>query len=68
MASELWMHDLRNAVNTALTASSVVRLLLQKGDVTRALQFSKEVEEACERCRALIVEKQEDEGGSQGPA
>jgi len=68
MAGELWMHDLRNAVNTALTASSVVRLLLQKGDVARALKFSKEVEEACERCRALIVEKQDLEDGDQGPA
>jgi len=68
MVGDLWMHDLRNAVNTALTASSVVRLLLQKGDVARALQFSKEVEEACERCRTLIVEKQKSEDDGPGPA
>ena len=68
MTSEIWLHDLRNAVNTALTASAVVGSLLRKGDLSRALKFNKEVQEACERCRTLILEQNYEDSDERGSA
>jgi len=49
-----WLHDLRNAVNTALISTSVVRGLLDQGDAARALPFVIDAQDACKRCRVLL--------------
>ena len=53
-AHEAWLHDLRNAVNTALMSVSVARRLMDAGDNTRAHPFVVEAEDACDRCRVLL--------------
>lgn len=52
-AIDVWLHDMRNAINTAGMSAAVARRLVEDGDTTRALEFLRDVEQACERCRAL---------------
>lgn len=49
-----WLHDLRNAVNTAGMSIAVARRLIEAGETERGLAFLSEVETACDRCRLLI--------------
>ena len=49
-----WLHDLRNAVNTASTSATVVKMLLDQGNPERAAEFNDQVLAACERCRQLL--------------
>jgi hypothetical protein len=56
-----WEHDLRNAVNAALTAANVVRMLLEKGESQRAIPFVIDIQDACERCRMLFLEAPTDQ-------
>ncbi|HST45187.1 MAG TPA: hypothetical protein VLK29_08180 [Luteimonas sp.] len=51
---EAWLHDLRNAINTALMSTNVARRLMEGGDVDRALGFLQDAEAACDRCRVLV--------------
>jgi hypothetical protein len=51
---EQWLHDLRNAVNTAGMSIAVARRLIEAGEIERGLGFLAEVETACDRCRLLI--------------
>lgn len=51
---EAWLHDLRNAVNTAGMSIAVARRLIEAGELERGLSFLAEVETACDRCRLLI--------------
>jgi hypothetical protein len=52
--SSHWTHELRNAVNTMTASATVVRMLLEKGDFGRAIEFNEQVLQACERCRELL--------------
>ncbi len=56
LARQRWEHDLRNAVNAALIAANVVRMLLENGESQRAIAFIVDIQDACERCRMLFVE------------
>lgn len=50
---EQWLHDLRNAVNSAVMAASVVKELVKRDERERALGFIEDLEVACDRCRIL---------------
>ena len=52
-----WLHDLRNAVNTASVASAVVRRMLEAGMFDDALDMVVELERACARCSAVLAER-----------
>ena len=56
MSRAEWLHDLRNAVNTALMSTSVVERLIKQGDTVRALIFLADARDACERSRVLLAE------------
>lgn len=56
MNDEVWLHELRNAVNSALVSTSVVKSLLEDGDAAGAMSFVVDAQEACERCRLLVLE------------
>ena len=53
-ARAIWMHDLRNSINTALMSTAVAKRLLESGDAERALGFLADAEAACDRCRVLV--------------
>lgn len=53
---EVWLHELRNAVNSALVSTSVVKSLLEDGDAAGAMSFVVDAQAACERCRLLVLE------------
>ena len=52
---ETWLHDLRNAINTALISTNVARRLMEGGETARALAFIADAEAACDRCRVLVM-------------
>ena len=49
-----WLHELRNAINTASVSTHVVRRLLESGQLESAMKFLADTEAACERCRVLV--------------
>lgn len=59
---ETWLHDLRNAINTALMSTNVARRLLESGDTERALGFLVDAEAACDRCRVLVSSEHDQSG------
>ena len=59
-----WLHDLRNAVNTAGMSIAVARRLIEAGETERGLAFLAEVETACDRCRLLINQHGTEPGGT----
>jgi hypothetical protein len=53
---DAWLHEARNAVNSALMCSSVAERLLDQGRSAEAQRFCTDAREACERLRLLMEE------------
>jgi len=53
-ADEAWLHELRNAVNTASVAAALLRRSLERDPVADALELVGELERACACCSALV--------------
>lgn len=51
-----WLHDLRNAVNSACVAIDVVKRALESNDTACAREFIKHAEKACGHSRELLVQ------------
>lgn len=51
-----WLHDTRNAVNSALMCSAVAERMLDQGRWSEAQRFCTDAREACERLRLLMEE------------
>jgi hypothetical protein len=50
-----WLHDVRNAVNTAGVAVALSKRLLSRGDTTAALDMLDVANESWGRCRDLLI-------------
>lgn len=60
-----WLHDLRNAVNTASVASAVVRRMLETDMDAGAVDMLADLERACARCHSLLAAQP---AAGEGPA
>lgn len=50
-----WLHDVRNAVNTAGVAVALSKRLITRGDTTAAMDMLDVANESWGRCRDLLV-------------
>jgi len=67
-SDDVWLHELRNAINSALISTSVARSLLESGDTARAMSFVLDAQAACESCRMLVLEEPLDDTGPTAPS
>ena len=49
-----WMHELRNAINSATLAAFAADKLMSAGDMPQAHVFLQQIQEACDQCRLLV--------------
>ena len=67
-SDDVWLHELRNAINSALISTSVARSLLEAGDTARAMSFVLDAQAACESCRMLVLEEPPGDTGPTAPS
>ena len=65
---EAWLHDARNAVNSALMCASVAERLLAQERWAEAQRFCGDARDACERLRLLMEEYPMREHAGDSPA
>lgn len=58
--SRLWLHELRNAINTLCMTAAVMNRMLKDGNIEHAREFASELDAICERCRELMESPPED--------
>jgi hypothetical protein len=63
-----WLHDVRNAVNTAGVAVALSKRLMRRGDTACAMEMLDMASESWERCRALLVRSSAQGASSQDDA
>ncbi|WP_407351301.1 hypothetical protein [Luteimonas sp. R10] len=63
-----WLHDVRNAANTARLAIHVAETRLRRGEHDRALANLARARDACDRLARMTAPEQPDPGNGKDPA